>query len=159
MDRIDREIIEMLADDARISATELAARLPLSVSATAERLRRLIGSGVIRRFTVDLDPTLVGRPIRVFVDMRLRRDIDKHEADRALQTLPAVVDACHVTGRYDYQLQIAAMDVDDLDRTLGLLIDVIGAEETNTRLVLAAAPGFPRAVSIAEPANPSSDAR
>ena len=144
MDEIDRKIIGILANEARISATELAARLPLSVSATTERLRRLKSSGLIRRFTVELDPAQIGRPIAVFVDMRLRRKVVKATADRALAKLPAVVDACHVTGRYDYQLQIAARDVPDLDATLEALVDQVGAEETMTRLVLRSLPNFPR---------------
>ena len=144
MDEIDRKIIVILADEGRIPATELAARLPLSVSATTERLRRLRASGVIRRFTVELDPAELSRPISVFVDMRLRRDVAKSAADRALSALPSVIDACHVTGRYDYQLQIAARDIPDLDETLAALIDIVGAEETETRLVLRTVPGFPR---------------
>ena len=144
MDEIDRKIIGILTEEARIPATELASRLPLSVSATTERLRRLKASGLIRRFTVELNAEQTGRPISVFVDMRLRREIDKATADGALTGLPAVVDACHVTGRYDYQLQIAARDVPDLDETLTALVEHVGAEETMTRLVLRTLPSFPR---------------
>jgi Lrp/AsnC family leucine-responsive transcriptional regulator len=149
MDAIDRRILGILADEARISATELASRLPLSVSATTERLRRLSGSGLIRRFTVELDPAASGRPITVFVDLRLRRDVAKADADQALLEVPAVVDARHVTGRHDYQLQIAAVDVADLDRALEALVDIVGAEETMTRLVLRTVPGFPRPPAVA----------
>ncbi len=80
--------------------------------------------------------------------MRLRRDVTKATADSALVSVSAVIDVAHVTGRYDYQLQIAAKDVEDLDRTLNELSDVVGAEETETRLVLRSLIGFPRSPSL-----------
>lgn len=107
-------------------------------------IRRIVASGLIRRFTIDLDLELSGRPIRAFVDARLRRDVTKSEADAALRGVAAVVDAAHVTGRYDYQLTVAARDIADLDRTLTELAEVVGAEETNTRLVLRSLEGFPQ---------------
>ncbi len=148
MDQIDRQILGILAEEARITATDLAHRVSLSSSATTERLRRLSSSAIVKRFTVELDAKAVGRPMTVFVDMRLRRDVDKSTADLRLLDLEAVVDARHVTGPYDYQLQIAAVDVDDLDRFLEALRDTVGAEETMTRLALRTVPGFPRQPGI-----------
>ncbi|MEM9130778.1 MAG: Lrp/AsnC family transcriptional regulator [Actinomycetota bacterium] len=144
MDDIDRKIIEVLAGDGRLPATELSRRVGLSTSATNERLRRLTASPVIRRFTVEIDQAAVGRPMTVFIDLRLRRDVDKSSADAALLGLEQIVDARHVTGRYDYQLQAAATDVEDLDRLLERLRDEAGADETMTRLALRTVPGFPR---------------
>ena len=122
--------------------------MSLSTSATTERLRRLASSEIVRRFTLELDAAAVGRPMTVFVDMRLRRDVDKTSADSRLLELESVVDARHVTGRYDYQLQIASVDVDELDQLLESLRDLVGAEETMTRLALRTVPGFPRQPAI-----------
>ncbi len=96
----------------------------------------------------ELDPVQGGRPIRAFVDMRLRREVTKATADAALTTVAAVIDATHVTGRYDYQLLIAAKDVADLDLALNQLSDIVGAQETQTRLALRSLPGFPRSPSL-----------
>jgi len=148
MDEIDRKIVTVLIDERRLSATDLARRVSLSTSATTERLRRLASSEIVRRFTLELDAAAVGRPMTVFVDMRLRRDVDKTSADSRLLELESVVDARHVTGRYDYQLQIASVDVDELDQLLESLRDLVGAEETMTRLALRTVPGFPRQPAI-----------
>lgn len=144
MDQIDRRIIDLLASDARMSATALAAQLPLSLSATTERLRRLTGSGAIRRFTVELGEGATGRQIDAFVDVRLGGVRDKATADGIVRGLAAVVDACHVTGRYDYVLRVAARSVADLDEVLGVLSAELDAAETNTRLVLRTVDGFRR---------------
>ncbi len=149
MDAIDRQILGVLSEEGRISATELSARISLGTSATTERLRRLTRSSVIRRFTVELDPAAAGRPITAFVDLRLRRDVDKATADARLPDLDAIVDARHVTGRYDYELRVAAVDIDDIDRLLERLRDEVGADETVTRLVLRTVDGFPRQPRIA----------
>jgi len=63
MDAVDREILALLEEDGRITATELAKRIQLGLSATSERLRQLQASGVIRKFTAVIDPTAVGRTI------------------------------------------------------------------------------------------------
>ncbi|MDY7102852.1 MAG: Lrp/AsnC family transcriptional regulator [Actinomycetota bacterium] len=144
MDEIDRRIIVLLADDARMSATALAAQLPLSLSATTERLRRLTASGVIRRYTVELGDEATGRQIDALVDVRLGGARDKATADAAVRQMAAVVDACHVTGRYDYVLRVAARSVAHLDEVVGALTAELDAAETNTRLVLRTLTDFPR---------------
>lgn len=145
MDRLDREILATLQEDGRITATDLAKRVQLSLSATSERLRQLQRSGVVRRFTAVVDPTSVGRPIEALIDVRLAPNASQAEIDNALMELPMVTDAIHLTGRFDVQIRVAARDVSELDELLIQLKEVLGAEETNTRLVLRSLEGFPRA--------------
>ena len=60
MDTIDRQIVEALVADARISLKNLSTRVKLSSPSVSERLRRLEERGVIRAFTVELDPRALG---------------------------------------------------------------------------------------------------
>ena len=146
MDQLDRRIIGELQEDGRISVTELAERLPLSLSATSERLKRLIDSGVITGFHARIDPALAGRTIEALVDVRLGPGAYSTDPSFGGPEFDAVVDAVHLTGRFDVQLRIMAADVAELDSLLGRLKDDIGAEETNTRLVLRSLDGFPRSL-------------
>ena len=148
MDDIDRRIIAALTDDARISATDLAAMLPMSLSATAERLRRLHASGVISRTTVEIDPVAVNRSIQAFVDVRLVHDADLEAVEAGLRAQVSVIKAVHLTGQFDMQLRVAARDVAELNELLQALKDDLGAAETNTRLVLNTVEGFPRPVAV-----------
>lgn len=146
MDSVDHEILGILQYDGRITATELAKRIQLSVSATGERLRQLQTSGVIRRFAAVVDPAEVGRPIETLVDVRVGPNETKPwpELDQIIALFPAVIDAVHLTGRFDTQLRVATKDVAELDELLARIKDELGAEETNTRLVLRTVDGFPR---------------
>ena len=131
-----------------MSTTDLAAQISLSISATSERLRRLRESGLIERFTVVIDQALAGRTLEAIVDVRLLPTVDSLVFDDAIADLDPVVDAVHVTGRYGYQLRIAARDVAELDELLTSLKDDLGAEETNTTLILRTIDGFPRSIRL-----------
>ena len=149
MDVLDRKMIAILQEDGRISVTDLAERLPLSLSATSERLRRLTDGGVITGFHATIDPELAGRPIEALVDVRLAPGSPYDESRFLGEGYDSVVDALHLTGRFDVQLRVMAADVAELDALLGRLKDDVGAEETNTRLVLSSIDGFPRPLSPA----------
>lgn len=146
MDAIDRKILGILQEDGRITATDLAKKVQLSVSATSERVRHLQTSGVIRHFAAIVDPQQVGRPIETLVDIRVGPSGTKpwSELDQIIASFPAVIDATHLTGRFDTQLRVATKDVAELDELLAKIKDELGAEETNTRLVLRTVDGFPR---------------
>ena len=146
MDQIDRRIIGALQQDGRISLTELAERVSLSVSATSERFRRLIEDGVLVGFHAVVDPEVVGRPIHALVDVRFPPGAYAPDLHLDEETFSGVVDAVHLTGPFDLQLRVVATGVDELDRLLSRLKDDLAVEETNTRLILRTIDGFPRPV-------------
>lgn len=148
MDAIDRGIIAELQADGRMTTTDLAKRVGLSLSATGDRLRQLRRSGVISGFTVRLDPAAAGHTIDALVDVRMAPHVDQDRIDDQLSEFPAIIDALHLTGRFDMQLRVSAPDVATLDRLLVALKEQLGAEETNTRLVLRQLRGFPRGIAV-----------
>lgn len=143
MDTLDHKIVSLLEIDGRMSITDLADALPLSISATRDRLRKLEAS-VIDRFTIVINPEAAGRPIEALIDVRLGQGFQTDEIDDEIAAIPAVMDAMHLTGRFDVQLHVATGDVAELDELLSQLKGSIGAEETNTRLILRQLDTFPR---------------
>ncbi len=148
MDEVDRRIITLLIADGRLSVTDLADEVHLSLSAASQRLRRLRQSGAIERFTVRLDSAAVGRPIDALVDLQLTPGAPWAGIDEALRDNPDVVDAVHVTGGFDYQIRVRTRTIDDLDRLLQRLKERLGVRETSTRVVLHTVDGFPREPAI-----------
>src|SRR5215475_12395560 len=70
LDDTDRVLLSALADDARAPVSELARSVGLSAPATADRLRRLEASGVIGRFTVQIDPRALGYTLQAIVRVK-----------------------------------------------------------------------------------------
>ena len=113
MDEVDRSILAVLETRGRISNAELAAEVGLSPSPCLRRVRRLEETGVIRGYRALIDPAAVGRSLRVFVGVRLMRHAhaDVVAFERAVVRLSEVVYSHHVTGNYDYLLQVEVADL------------------------------------------------
>lgn len=114
MDDIDRRILQVLARNGRISNADLAEQVGLSASPCLRRVRRLEQAGVIRGYQALIDPAAIGRGLRLFVGVRLQRHTRKDVAafERVVVTMPEVVRTHHVTGNFDYLLQIEVADLD-----------------------------------------------
>lgn len=106
MDDSDRTIITLLAQDARRSLADIGATVGLSPSAVNERIRRLTASGAIRRFTVDADPEALGLPVRAFVWVALRPEAQEGAFRALAEGHPAISECHHVTGPWNYLVQI-----------------------------------------------------
>ena len=94
MDEIDRRIIDAVQGDGRITINDLAARIGLSPSPCARRVRLLEESGIIKGYTAIIDQTKVGLPISAFASIKLERQREE-DLDRfanAVALWPEVVD-------------------------------------------------------------------
>lgn len=116
LDRIDRQIVAALANDARLSNKQLAARVGLAPSSCLERFRRLEREGVLRGFHADVDPRALGLALEAMIAVRLKQHTrELYEAFRAyVQTLPEVVAAYHMAGADDFLVHVRVADADRL---------------------------------------------
>ncbi|WP_299679148.1 Lrp/AsnC ligand binding domain-containing protein [uncultured Roseobacter sp.] len=113
LDRFDRAILSVLAEDGRISITDLAKRIGLSKSPTQARLRRLEQSGVIIGYRALLDPIQLGLDHVAFVEVRLS---DTREAaltafNAAVAKVPEIEQAHMIAGNFDYLLKVRTRDM------------------------------------------------
>lgn len=136
MDRIDREILGLVARDGRLSFREIGDAVHLSANAVADRFRRLRASGVIRHIRATLDPAAIGRPLEAQIDVKLAPDTAALDFEDALRHLPQVVGATLVTGSFDYALRVACSDREDLMALTEALRRTAGVRDTYTRIVL-----------------------
>jgi Lrp/AsnC family leucine-responsive transcriptional regulator len=136
IDDTDSEIIRALAENARMSYRELGERVSLSANATAERVRRLVETGVIAGFRAVVDPAAAGRRLVALIDVRIAGPSEAERFEAMIASLEEVTDAAHVTGRFDYQVRVACAGTDALDRLIKLLKTQGGVVETDTRIAL-----------------------
>jgi len=113
IDHVDRQILAELEEDGRLTVTDLAARISLSVSPCHRRLRELERTGAIRGYRAIVDPAAVGLGFEALVFASL------HQADRAtvakfedaLLDIPQVLQAQRLFGDPDYLLRVVAADL------------------------------------------------
>jgi Lrp/AsnC family leucine-responsive transcriptional regulator len=134
MDSTDREIIRVMQRDARVSYRDLGRAVGLSPNAAADRLRRLLRTGVLRILAV-VDPGADTR-LRVLIDVQLRPEQSDDAFEAALRDLPAIIEANHVTGAFDYLLRADLPEIASLDRLLRELKQRAGVGATSTRVIL-----------------------
>ena len=116
LDRIDFEILAALQKDARLSNKELAARIGLAPSSCHERMRRLERERVFRGFHAEVDPHALGIGLEALIFVRLVRDSRERveEFRRYVLTLPEAVGLFHVTGEFDFVVQVKLRDAGHL---------------------------------------------
>ncbi|MDO5611831.1 MAG: Lrp/AsnC family transcriptional regulator [Paracoccus sp. (in: a-proteobacteria)] len=118
LDATDRRILTLLQREGRITNADLAARVNLSASACHRRVERLEQSGLIRAYVALLDERKLGRPTLVFVEITLSGQADEvlEAFERAVRTIPDVLECHLMAGTADYLLKIVAQDTDDFAR-------------------------------------------
>ena len=120
LDAIDLRIIAAVQDDGRITIQDLAAKVGLSPSPCARRLRMLEEDGVIKGYTAIIDQEKVGLPISAFasIKLELQREEDLDRFAQATARWPEVVDCYLMTGQRDYLLRIVVRDLAAYERFL-----------------------------------------
>lgn len=113
MDIIDQRILAELQKDGRLTVTELAERIGLSVSPCHRRVRALEQSGAIRGYRAELDPGTLGLKFSALVFVTLR-DGDRQAVDafeHAVADVPQVLQAQRLFGDPDYLLHVITRDL------------------------------------------------
>ncbi len=136
LDAIDRDILDVLSRDGRASWRELGERVRLSANAVAERVRRLERAGVIRGYRAEIDQRALGNTIEALIDVQIATGTDPDAFEAALIREPYVLDAVHITGRFDYAVRVLCPDVSALDDLTRTLKRQLGAGTTESRVVL-----------------------
>jgi len=139
LDKIDRNILRLLQQNARMPHTELARKVGLSTTPCKERVRRLERDGVIQRYQAVLNPDALDRGLVVFVQIRLNRtsqDIFEEFTASAVD-LPEIQECYLVSGNFDYLLKARVADMNAYRTLLGeTLLTLPGVLESTSYVVM-----------------------
>jgi Lrp/AsnC family leucine-responsive transcriptional regulator len=115
IDRYDRQILQVLQEDGRISNQELADRIGLSPSPCLRRVRALEEAGIIAGYRALLDARKLGLTLMALIHISM----DRHTPERfenfeaEVRALPEIVECLLITGQdADYQLKAVVRDMD-----------------------------------------------
>lgn len=139
LDRIDRRILAALQANARLTNQALSEQAALSPSACLARVRRLEDAGVIQGYHARVDPFAIEVGLVLYAEVTLKgHSADElHRFEHAICVLPAVVEASHMTGAYDYLLKVVAADMAEWTKIAeGLTSSELGVERINTHVMM-----------------------
>lgn len=139
LDDTSRAILRVLQAEGRLSVQDLAARVGLSATPVARRLRALEENGLIAGYAARVDEVKAGYGFTVFVSVKLNRQIDDVMTtfERAIQSFPEVVDCWLMTGNRDYLLRIATTGLQEFETLLtGRLTKIPGVETIESSIPL-----------------------
>jgi len=125
-----------LVQDGRMTTTEIAQRVSLTVAPVKRRIDRLEREGVISGYTAIVNRELMGVGFEAFVELRFAGNIDVESVITAAQSLPEVVEAFTVAGDPDSLVRIRVNDVHHLQRVVNALRRNNDVTGTKTLMVL-----------------------
>jgi Lrp/AsnC family leucine-responsive transcriptional regulator len=109
VEETDRAIVAALAVDGRLSYTDLAERVGLSVSAVHQRVRRLEQRGVVKGYAAQLDHDAIGLPLTAFVAIRPIDPSQPDDAPDRLAKLPQI-ESCYSVAGDDFYLLLVRVE-------------------------------------------------
>jgi len=118
IDELDRKILAQLMQNGRRSFRALGATVGLSAPAVKRRVDRLHDDGVIDRFTVTVDPRVLGWSVEAFIELFCAPRTPSQRIREALTDHPEVVAAFTITGDADALLHLRVADAAHLEEAL-----------------------------------------
>ncbi|MGA8009781.1 MAG: Lrp/AsnC family transcriptional regulator [Thiomonas sp.] len=118
IDRIDRKLLALLQQDARLTQEKLAEQIGLSASAIQRRIRRLEQIGVIEGYRAVVSPRALGLGLSALLSVRLEKHRPSSQRSpqdvfrAAVQGWPEVVECLAMTGEMDYLLRVHVHDME-----------------------------------------------
>ena len=132
-DKTDQKIIEYLKEDSRESFVDIGKKLKLSESAVRRRVKNLVSSGTIKKFTVELgEENTTSAIVLVSVDSAT----DTSKVSSKLAKLEGVKTVYEITGQYDITTIISASNISDINNSIDALRKIAGVIDTNTVIIL-----------------------
>jgi len=138
LDDIDRQILDLLQRDARMTNAAIAAEVGLTAPSVFERVRKLEQRGVIRGYTVNIDPAALGKPMTAFIRLTAAFDDRYGSGIKAISEDPDVLECYNVAGEDCLILKIKCGSPSDLESLLGRIRRRLTVQRSVTMIALRA---------------------
>jgi Lrp/AsnC family leucine-responsive transcriptional regulator len=121
LDSYGRKLLDELQANARLSLAELGRRIGLSPTATAERLKQMEESRILRGYTVEIDREALGLEVMAFIRMSCAGQ-NYYRLLEYIETLEEVRECHHLTGGDDFLLKVTTTSMADLEALIEALL-------------------------------------
>jgi Lrp/AsnC family transcriptional regulator for asnA, asnC and gidA len=117
MDHVDLEILRRLSRNSRLPYSDIADELGIATSTVLNRVKKLRREGVIERFTLQLDPSKVGKGITTYVGINIEQE-KKERVIELIKKIEDVVEIYELLEPYDIFIKVCTKDVDTLKENI-----------------------------------------
>ena len=136
LDKIDKEIIYMLMDNAKTSLAQISENVGISTTAVHQRIKKLENAGVMENSISFLNPRKIGYKVVSYIGVFLEQPSHYQDAIKALKDINEVVEAHYTTGNYTIFLKVLCKDNDHLMQILNKIQKLKGVTRTETFISL-----------------------
>ncbi len=138
LDETDCKILDLLQRDARMTNAAIAAEVGMTAPSVFERIRKLEQRGVIRGYTVKIDPAALGKPMTAFIRITAAFDERYDTGVKAISEDPEVLECYNVAGEDCFILKTKCGSPSDLEGLLGRIRSRLTVLRSVTMIALAA---------------------
>jgi len=110
LDRLDKQILKLIADDARVPFLEVARICNVSGAAIHQRIQKLTNLGILKGSQFIIDPEKIGYETCAFIGINLKNPESFDDVVDKLRQMPEVVECHYTTGNYDLFIKIYAVN-------------------------------------------------
>ena len=133
VDAIDEKILKALMENSRKTYVEIGNIVGLSEGAVRNRVQALVGSGTIRKFTLEVAPSI---RVRSLTMISVDPSIPTYNISKKVEELSGIESIYEVTGEYDIVCVVSQRDIEGLNQTIEEIRKLDGVVKTNTVIVL-----------------------
>ncbi len=133
VDAIDEKILKVLMDNSRNTYVDIGNTVGLSEGAVRNRVQALVNSGTIRKFTIEVAPSI---RVRSLTMISVDPSIPTYAISKKVEDLSGIESIYEVTGEYDIVCVVSQRDIEGLNQTIEEIRKLDGVVKTNTVIVL-----------------------
>lgn len=155
LDHLDKKILRMIADDARVPFLEVARACNVSGAAIHQRIQKLTNQGILKGSQFVIDPEKIGYETCAYIGLNLKNPEDFDKVVAELQKIPEVTECHYTTGNFDMFIKIYAKNNHHLLTIIHDQLQPLGLSSSQTLISFHSA--FERQLPISEPTEESAD--
>ena len=110
LDKLDKQILKLIADDARIPFLEVARACNVSGAAIHQRIQKLSNCGILKGSQIVIDPEKIGYETCAYIGLNLKNPEKFDTVVEELKNIPEVVECHYTTGDFDLFIKIYAVN-------------------------------------------------
>lgn len=136
MDKVDLMILSYLKENARMKASDISKEINYSISSVIERIKKMEKSGIIEKYTVQLNEKKMGNDLLVIMEISLESPKYYDGFTAKIKGNKNILSCYYLTGEYDFMLKILADSSEKLEQIHKMIKGIEGVTSTKTYFVL-----------------------